>query len=54
MNAQSVKKHIKTEPTKLQSLVKYPELSNSELEVVCGGGGFLRRHHEEAPHKPKI
>jgi uridylate kinase len=51
MNAQSVKKYIQTEPTKLQSLVTYPELSNSELEVVCGGGNIFR-HHEESP-QPK-
>jgi hypothetical protein len=54
MTTQLGNKQNKTESNKLQSLVKYPELSNSELEVVCGGGGFNCRHHEETPHKPKI
>ena len=26
-----------------QAAVKYPELSNSELEVICGGGNIRRK-----------
>ncbi|MGF1539566.1 MAG: hypothetical protein ACFCU5_03800 [Pleurocapsa sp.] len=26
-----------------QASVKYPELSDSELEIICGGGNILRR-----------
>ena len=26
-----------------QAAIKYPELSDSELEVVCGGGNIFRR-----------
>ncbi|MDJ0570967.1 MAG: hypothetical protein QNJ53_18230 [Pleurocapsa sp. MO_192.B19] len=32
----------KNNQTKSQAPVKYPELSDFELEVVCGGGNICR------------
>jgi hypothetical protein len=56
MDNQFIKKKDKAEPIKLQSLVKYTELSDNELEIVCGGGNLIGRdrHHEDSPRKPKI
>jgi hypothetical protein len=29
--------------TKPEATVKYPELSDSELEIICGGGNLIGR-----------
>jgi hypothetical protein len=28
----------------VEDLIEYPELSDSELEVVCGGGNLISKH----------
>jgi hypothetical protein len=36
-------KKDQTTQVKPQAPVKYPELSDSELEIICGGGNIFRR-----------
>ncbi|MGF1539567.1 MAG: hypothetical protein ACFCU5_03805 [Pleurocapsa sp.] len=38
----NTKKDQKTQ-IKPQTSVKYPELSDSELEIICGGGNLIGR-----------
>jgi hypothetical protein len=38
----NTKKDQKTQ-IKPQNTIKYPELSDSELEIICGGGNLIGR-----------
>ncbi len=50
MNTQSVKNSNNDTKINIQNTVKYPELNDSELEVVCGGGNLIGRRRGFSIH----
>ncbi|WP_414575935.1 hypothetical protein [Anabaena sp. CCY 9402-a] len=52
MNTQSVNNSNNDTKINSQNTVKYPELNDSELEVVCGGGNLIGRRRTS--HRPQV
>ncbi len=50
MNTQSVNNSKNNTKINSPNTVKYPELNDSELEVVCGGGNLIGRDRSFSSH----